>query len=105
MEKITVYTNDNLKENLKILQENGYKYIVKCCDKFLSGWGAAENRKHIHLIACKDIKEREGVLNDVKNDKYMSYVNWCGINNYENIKSWTRGKSWVLRNDWTRWEN
>lgn len=39
MKKETILSNENLMENVKKLQEMGYKYIVKAQDKFLSGWG------------------------------------------------------------------
>lgn len=105
-EKIEIFrTNENLKQGIEALKENGYKYIVKCCDKLLSGWGLAENKKHIQLIACKDNTELEGILKDVRSDKQMSYIDWNYIDNYTSIRSWTKGKSWTLRNDWTRWKN
>ena len=102
MKEYVCRTNENLKENINILKEMGYKYIVKACDKWLSGWGGAENKKHVQLIACKDNKELDAILKDVRNDNTFNYIDWNYISNYSNIYGWTRGKSWTLRNDWSR---
>lgn len=97
-----VCSNDNLKENVNKLKEAGYKYIVKACDKWLSGWGCAENKKHVQLIACKDNIELDKILKDVRNDNTFNYIDWNYISNYSSIYGWTRGKSYTIRNDWTR---
>ena len=94
--------NGDLRATIKKLQDLGYKYIVKATDKYLSGWGGAENKKHIQLIACYDSYELDKILQDVKNDKTFNYVDWNYISNYNNIYAWTRGKSYTVRNDWTR---
>ena len=88
--------------HLKELQDMGYKYIVKGVDKFLSGWGGASGKKHLQLIACKTIEEREKIYKDLLNDNTFTYVNWYYINDLQGIYNTTRGKSWTLRNDWTR---
>ena len=94
--------NENLTKNVKELQQMGYTYIVKAQDKFLSGWGRATNKKHVQLIACRDIKQLNTILLDLDNDNTMGYVNWCYINDIQTIYNYTRGKSFTIRNDWTR---
>lgn len=95
-------SNENLKATVSKLKDMGYKYIVKACDKWLSGWGGAENKKHVQLIACYDNSELNAILRDVKNDNSFNYVDWNYISNYSSIYGWTRGKSFTIRNDWTR---
>lgn len=95
-------SNGDLREAINKLRELGYKYIVKATDKCLSGWGSAENRKHIQLIACYDDKELYAIERDVLKDKSFNYIDWNYISNYKAIYNWTRGKSYTVRNDWTR---
>ena len=101
MEEFYIYeTNGNLKENIKLLKENGYKYVVKACDKFLSGWGGAENKKHIQIIACKNSYELGKIKNDLYNDKTFNYIDFNYIDNYKAIYNWCRNKSFTVRNNW-----
>lgn len=103
MEKIVyICENDNLKENLKRLENMGYKYVVKASDIFLSGWGLSSGKKHIQLIACYDENERQLVYKDLKNDNTLNYVNWYWINDYKGIYSATYNKTFTIRNDWSR---
>lgn len=97
-----IISNDNLKENVNKLIKMGYKYVVKANDKMLSYWGYSENKKHIHIIACTTIEELEKIKRDLQNDKSMSYIDWNYITNYNAIYNWARGKSFTIRNDWTR---
>ena len=94
-------TNGNIKENLEELRNNGYNFIVKVRDNWLSVYSPF-NKKHLHLIACKNWEEREKILEDVKNDKTFSYINWSNIEDYKSIYNWTRGKTYTIRNDWSR---
>lgn len=100
--KEIIRSNENLKECIEELKAMGYKYVVKACDKWLSGWGRAENKKHIHIIACYDVKELNAVKRDVQSDNSFNYIDWNYINNYSSIYNWTRGKSYTVRNDWRR---
>ena len=102
MEKLYICKNDNIGYYLNELIVNGYKYIVKSQDKFLSGWGKSENKKHIQLIACKTPVEREKILNDLYNDKTMNYVNWYSITDRKGIYNTIRNKTYTIRNDWAR---
>lgn len=88
--------------HLKELETAGYKYIVKACDKLLSGWGNATNKKHIQLIACKTEEERYKIYKDLISDKSFNYVNWYSITDKKNIYNIIRNKSYTIRNDWTR---
>lgn len=103
--KEIIRANENLKENLKRLEGMGYKYILKANDKFLTGWGRAENKKHLQLIACVDRVELEEIKNDLEKDPTFNYINWENIKNINNIYNWTRGKTYTIRNDWTRHKN
>ena len=95
-------TNEKLKDTVNKLKDMGYQYIVKANDKMLGYWGQAERRKHIHLIACYDVKEFNAVKRDVENDDSFNYIGWNYINNYTAIYNWTKGKSFTIRNDWAR---
>ena len=97
-----IRANENLRKNLKKLEEMGNKYILKANDKFLSGWGRAENKKHLQLIACVDRVELEEIKNDLEKDSTFNYINWENIKNVNNIYNWTRDKTYTIRNDWTR---
>ena len=80
-------SNGDLRANINRLKELGYKYIVKATDKWLSNY---------------DNYELDKILADVNGDNSFNYVDWNYINNYSNIYGWTRGKSYTVRNDWTR---
>lgn len=95
-------SNGDLRKAIKKLQDLGYKYIVKATDKWLSNWGGAENKKHIQLIACYDSNELDAIKRDVERDNSFNYIDWNYISNYSAIYNWTRGKSYTVRNDWTR---
>lgn len=97
-----ICTNENLTSNLKLAINQGYNYVIKAQDKFLSGWGLSENKKHIQLILCKTPQERDTILKDLYIDDTFIYVNWFYIKNLQGIYNTTRGKTWTLRNDWTR---
>ena len=98
--KLICDSNNGL--HLKELEDMGYKYIVKGVDNFLSGWGSASGRKHLQLIACKTIEEREKIYKDLLNDNIFTYVNWYYITDKRCIYNTIRGKSYTIRNDWAR---
>lgn len=98
---MTFCENNNIGYYMNYLKANGYCYIIKAQDKFLSGWGNAENKKHVQLIACKTPQERETILQDLYNDKTFNYVNWYSIHD-KNVYNTIRNKSYSIRNDWTR---
>lgn len=100
---INYYEIENsLQDYIREFQGFNYKYVVKAQDNCLSGWGYARNKKHIQLILCSDYEELTKIVQDLRNDKTMSYVNWWFISDIKGITQATRGKTWTLRNDWTR---
>ena len=94
--------NVDITKTLKELKEQGYNYIIKANDKFLSNWGYATNEKHIQLIACKTVEEKHTILHDLDMDKNFNYINWYCIDDIKQIKAISRGKSYTIRNNWTR---
>lgn len=103
MKNKTIYrVNSDIATTLKELKERGYNYIIKANDKFLSDWGLATNKIHIQLIACKTIEEKDMILHYVYSDKSFNYINWYYIDDIREIKAIARGKSYTIRNDWTR---
>lgn len=103
MKNKTIYEVDgNIETTLKELKELGYNYIIKATDKTLSYWGLASNKKHIQLIACKTIEEKDIILHDLYSDKGFNYINWYYIEDIREIKAIARNKSYTIRNDWTR---
>ena len=94
--------NCDITKTLKELKELGYNYIIKATDKALSDWGKATNKKHIQLIACKTIEEKDMILHYVYSDKSFNYINWYYIDDIKQIKAIARNKSYTIRNDWAR---
>lgn len=97
-----IYTNEELTKNLKLAINQGYKFVIKAQDKFLSNWGLSENKKHLQLILCKNEKEKDIILKDLYQDNNFKYINWYYINDLQSIYNTTRGKTWTLRNNWSR---
>lgn len=93
--------NDNIKQHLEYLKQHGYRYIVKCKDKFLSGWGKGRD-SHVQLIACTTDKERDYIIKDLMHDYTMSYIDWYYIEDSKSIYNAIYNKSYTIRNDWTR---
>lgn len=99
----TIIANDNIGYYLNYLCMNDYKYIIKAKDKMLSYWGNAEDKAHIHLIACKTEKERDTILKDLYYDKSFGYINWYMIpHENDKIIKLSYRYSYTIRNDWTR---
>lgn len=94
--------NCDITKTLKELKGLGYNYIIKANDKFLSDWGLASGKKHIQLIACKTTEEKDVILHDLYTDKSFNYINWYYIDDIKQIKAIARGKSYTIRNDWTK---
>ena len=103
----TICINDyemekSLRGYLEDFKELDYKYVVKAQDNFLSGWGYARNKKHLQLILCSTYEELQKIKYDLLSDNSMSYVNYWYVSDIKGITNATRGKSYTLRNDWTR---
>lgn len=103
MKNKTIYENNcDITKTLKELKELGYNYIIKANDKALSDWGKATNKRHIQLIACKTIEEKDMILHYVYSDKSFNYINWYYIEDIKQIKAIAKNKSYTIRNDWTK---
>ena len=99
----TIVENNNLGYWLNSLSMEGYKYIIKAKDKFLSGWGESENKSHIQLIAAKDEEEKSKILQDLYKDKSFQYVTYFIIpQENDKIIKLSYKYSYTIRNDWTR---
>ena len=97
-----IFANEELTKNLKLAINQGYKFVIKAEDKFLSNWGLSENKKHLQLILCKTEEEKDIILKDLYQDNNFKYINWYYINDLQSIYNTTRGKTWTLRNNWSR---
>ena len=57
-----------------------YSYFVTMTDKFLSGWGKAENKIAKRVVLCKTWREAQIIIDGIsncKNNNGMKYVNVC----------------------------
>ena len=97
-----IFAHEELTKNLKLAINKGYKFVIKAQDKFLSDWGLSENKKHLQLILCKTEEEKNIILKDLYQDNSFKYINWYYINELQGIYNTTRGKTWTLRNNWSR---
>ena len=89
--------------DLENLEKNGYNFIVKAKDNFLSNWGESENKAHVQLIALQTYDEVCKLVNYMLTHKNeFSYVNYYKITDEKLIKSTIRNKTYTLRNDWIR---
>ena len=100
--RIIYRVNSDIATTLKELKELGYNYIIKANDKALSDWGLASGKRHIQLIACKTIEEKDMILHYLYSDNTFNYINWYYIDDIKQIKAIARNKSYTIRNDWTR---
>jgi len=98
----SICENDYISDILTIFKNAGYKYIIKVQDKFLSGWGKAESKKAIQLIACINSEEVQTIRQALASDKTYLYFNYWNINDKKSILQAARGKAATIRNDWER---
>ena len=49
-------------------------YYVSCTDKFLSGWGQAENKTSKFVVVCETLEQARQVERGMRQDSYLSYV-------------------------------
>lgn len=99
----TIIKNDNLGYYINQLSMEGYRYIIKAKDKFLSGWGCAGNRSHIQLIAARNEEEKSKILHDLYQDHSFNYVNWYFIpDETDKLIKLSYKYSYTIRNDWRR---
>ena len=100
----TICDNKDLLKNLEELKAQGYTCIVKAHDKLLSGWGLAEGKAHIQLIAAKTYEGVQELTQRLRSDNTYNYIAWDFIYNTKHIKNWTRNKSYTIRNDFKEGE-
>jgi hypothetical protein len=51
------------------------KYWVTMTDKFMSGWGRAENKINKYILECDSYQEAEIVRDNAMNRSEMKYIN------------------------------
>ena len=85
--------------------EKSVKYWVSMTDKFLSGWGMADNKTNKLVIECDSYEEALIVQNNAENRSEMKYVNICfdkpyysKNNYYTNYHDKTDYSSWFKPN-------
>ena len=62
------------------------KYYVSMTDKFMSGWGQAQNKINKLVIECDSYEEAVTVYNNALNRSEMKYVNLNTTKPYYNKK-------------------
>ena len=77
------------------------KYYVTMTDKFLSGWGKAENKINKLILVCDNHLEAFTVYNNATNRKDMIYINIHDKKPYYNSKRYY--VSWHDKNDYPEW--
>jgi hypothetical protein len=53
------------------------KYYVSMTDRFMSGWGMAENKTNKLVLECDTYQEAEIVYNNAIKRPEMKYINIC----------------------------
>lgn len=93
-----INTNGLQAENLQ-----DYKIIVKANDKVLSGWGNSGKKGHCQLVLCKDYETAKTIMDGMRKDKTLNYINYFYINDFKMIS----GKTYTLNiaENCTLWNN
>ena len=52
-------------------------YYVTMTDKFMSGWGLAENKTNKLVFICENYEEAQTVAKNAENRSEMKYINIC----------------------------
>lgn len=88
---------------------NGLHYVT-ASDKFMSGWGRAENKTAKRIVVCKTWRQAQRMADAMKNNphSYMKYVNIrssfprysdssyiCSFSTYEDFNN----------DNWMKWTN
>lgn len=76
------------------------KYWVSMTDKFLSGWGRAENKTNKLVIECDSYNEALIVADNARSRSEMKFINICGNKPYYNSNYYE-----VSRHDKTDYES
>ena len=76
-------------------------YYVTMTDKFMSGWGMAENKTNKFIVVCENWKQAEAIERNAKKRPEMKYINICtskpryGANVLESWKTFEQlGEIW-----------
>ena len=84
----------------KDLLQHDFKFWVKAKDKFLSGWGCAENRTHLQIVAVRTREEVDKMLRYFRSDKSYSYATFGLLSDYS-LNSIIKGNSYTIRTNYT----
>jgi hypothetical protein len=83
------------------------KFYVSMTDKFMSGWGCADNKTNKLVIECDNYSEAETVYNNAIKRHEMKYVNICSKKpyytsryNYVSYHDKTDYSAWFKPNNW-----
>ena len=57
--------------------ETNEKYYVTMTDKFMSGWGMAENKINKMIVVCDTMKQAQTIERNAKKRSEMKYINIC----------------------------
>jgi hypothetical protein len=76
-------------------------YYVTMTDKFMSGWGMAQNKTNKFIVECETYQEAETIERNAKKRNEMKYINICskkpryGKNVLESWKTFSQlGEIW-----------
>ena len=61
---------------------------VSMTDKYMSGWGKAENKINKLVIECKDYNDAEIVMDNARNREEMKYINYHNKKPYYNNRTY-----------------
>ena len=100
MNKDIKITNETItKQDIEYFKKIGYKYFVKANDKFLSGWGQAENKIHVQIILCKNMEDVNKMIKYFSNSNDFNYINYNYLE-YKAIYNCIYNKSFTILNEW-----
>ena len=77
------------------------EYYVTMTDRFLSGWGKAENKTNKLVLVCDGYDEAERVYAYARTRPEMKYVNICTNKPYYNSNRYY--VSWVNKEIYPLW--
>jgi type I site-specific restriction endonuclease len=69
-------------EDFKDFDFSKYNYVVKATDKFMSGWGCAENMTAKTIIFCETKEQAQRCISLMDNS--FKYIHWYNVN-YETL--------------------
>lgn len=66
-------TNKRL-QKMRLKKEEKSKFYVTMTDKFLSGWGNAQNKKNKFVVECDSMEQAEKIYHSAERRSEMSHV-------------------------------